>query len=172
MHERSLDNRYRIQRFAESDQVNDEAVIAFWSSQGVPLSPADANKRVREVLFLVLHETDGLVGLCTVYLEYNERLRMNLWHYRTFVAREHREADLAFHLLHHAREYLNQQFSSGMDTRAPGMMIEVENALIKKYRNEAIWPTSRFAFIGENERGDHCRVYYFPGARVPGPGDN
>jgi hypothetical protein len=26
-----------------------------------------------------------------------------------------------------------------------------------------------FTFIGENDRGDHVRVHYFPGAEAPGP---
>lgn len=169
MQQRVLDSRYRIERFSETDQVDESDVIGFWSSEAVPLSPAQAEERAREVLFVALHESDGLVGLCTTYLDNCAQLRMPLWHYRTFIGDAHREADLAYHLLHHSRDYLRRQFSSGADSRAAGMLIEVENPLIKKFRNEAVWPTSRFAFIGENERGDHRRVYYFPGARVPLP---
>jgi hypothetical protein len=167
MHQRVLDSRYRIEPFTESEQVDEQAVIAFWADERVPIAAPEARKRAHEVLFVALHEDDGLVGLCTVYLQRNDQLRMDLWHYRTFIARAHRESDLAFHLLHKSREHLRRRFASGADNRAAGMMIEVENPLLKKYRNEAVWPTSQFTFIGENERGHHCRVYFFPGARVP-----
>ncbi len=40
---------------------------------------------------------------------------------------------------------------------------------MKRHLNNAYWPPSDFTFIGENQRGHHRRVHYFPGARVPIP---
>ncbi len=31
----------------------------------------------------------------------------------------------------------------------------------------ALWLPADFTFIGENAKGDHVRVHYFPGAHVP-----
>ena len=37
------------------------------------------------------------------------------------------------------------------------------------YFNQAKWMPTEFTFIGENAKGDHVRVHYFPGARAPLP---
>jgi hypothetical protein len=52
--------------------------------------------------------------------------------------------------------------------------MEIENPEVKAARSEAVWsadwaPGVRYTFIGENEKGDHVRVHWFPGALVPPP---
>lgn len=49
------------------------------------------------------------------------------------------------------------------------MIFEVENEGLKEYFNGALWLPLEFTFVGENERGDHVRVRYFPGALAPAP---
>jgi hypothetical protein len=169
MKQRPLESRYRIERFEGCEDVDQETVIRFWTEQA-NLPEGGARERVNEVMFVVLNEDNTLVGLCTVYLKRNQQLQGDFWHFRSFVRREDRQSNIAFHLTHHARDALRDNFISGQDKRAPGMIMEVENELLKKYRNEAVWESSQFAFFGSNERGDHCRVYFFPGARVPGLG--
>ena len=76
---------------------------------------------------------------------------------------------LAGSLAVHGREVLEERFVKGEDTRAGGIIYEVENPGLKSYFNKALWLPTDFTFIGENERGDHVRVHYFPGATVPPP---
>lgn len=165
-HDRRLDERYRLERLVDSETLDAEDVIALWSGTGA-LDPDEARRRVGEVEFVAVAEGAGVVGLSTIYLAHNPQLRMDLWYYRTYVHPDHRESDLAFLLIHTTLEHLERRFSSGEDTRAAGMMFELQNELLKRSRNEAVWPTTGFAFIGENARGDHCRVRYFPGALAP-----
>jgi hypothetical protein len=68
------------------------------------------------------------------------------------------------------RDHLEQRFISGENTQATGILMEVENEGLKTYFNRALWLPLEMNFIGENSRGDHVRVRYFPGARVPLPG--
>jgi hypothetical protein len=42
---------------------------------------------------------------------------------------------------------------------------EVENEGLKRHFDDAL-PTD-FTFLGENQRGDHVRVHYLPGALAP-----
>lgn len=141
--------------------------IDLWLSERV-LPEAEARRRATELLMVAVEEaTDSVVGVCTTYLQTHPGLRMGLWYFRTFVAAAHRENDIGFHLLLAARDFHEAQFCSGADSSGQGLYMEIENPIIQRYRNEAVWPTTRMSFIGFNARGDHCRVCYFPGARIP-----
>jgi hypothetical protein len=161
---RSLADRYRFARPDESG-VSPERIAQLWVDEGA-LSPEKARARVGEVVLLALAGEEP-VGVSTAWLQDNAHLGMTLWNYRTFVARAHREGDIAFLLLHATRDELAARWADGTDTRASGMIMEVQNELLKRYRNQGVWTTSRFAFIGEDERGAHHRVFYFPGAHAP-----
>jgi len=169
-----LDERYRLLHFAEADFVDEQAVIEFWErEQAVPRERA--RDRAREVAFVGVEQSGQVVAVSTVFMRRSSQLRSDMWHYRTFVGRDHRRSALALLLLRRTRQHLEQQFVSGVDTRAPGIMFELENPEVKRARTEAVWehpgsPGKRWIFVGENAKGDHCRVYYFPGARLPPPG--
>ena len=49
------------------------------------------------------------------------------------------------------------------------MIMDIENEGLRRYFNRAFWVYSNFYFIGENERGNHVVVHYFPGAEAPIP---
>ena len=143
-----------------------DQAVQLWLAEQV-LTEAEAKRRASELLLVAIEDnSDRLVGICTTYLATPPTLRMPLWHFRTFVEPRYREKDVAFHLLHGARDFHQEQFVSGADTRGRGLYMEIENPVIQKYRNEAVWPSSRMTFVGYNARGDHCRVFYFPGVRV------
>jgi hypothetical protein len=86
-----------------------------------------------------------------------------------FVAAEHRRSGLAIAVAHAAREHLVERYRSGIDPRGIGILFEVESEILKRFLPQAIWPRTGFAFIGEDARGSHIRVYYFPGALAPEP---
>jgi hypothetical protein len=161
---RRLPDRYRFVRPGDSG-LPAERIAQLWIDEGA-LSPERARERVDEVVLLAL-DGDEVVAVSTAWLQDNSHLGMKLWNYRTFVARAHREGDIAFLLLHATRNELAARYADGTEVRASGMIMEVQNELLKRHRNQGVWRTSRFAFIGEDERGAHHRVFYFEGARAP-----
>lgn len=164
----ALDDRYRVVHIAETESVGEDDVLALWQREGA--MPAEvARRRVGEVAFVGLDEREGLVAVSTHYLQRSQRLGMELWHYRAFVAQTHRQSTLARELSRATMSHLEEQFVSGRDRRGAGVLMEVENPILKTVRNEAIWPRTRVAFIGEDARGNHLRVRYFPGALVSSP---
>lgn len=165
---RRLNPRYRIEPFGESDAVSEEAVVDLWVREGA-LDEAKARERAGQVFLVAVERDEGVVGISTAWLRDVPHLRMTLWSYRTFVARTHREGDIAFLLLHATRDRLRDRFVSGEDRRAAGMILTVQNEMLRRVRNQAMWPTSGFAFIGEDDTGAHHRAYYFPGAPSPEP---
>jgi hypothetical protein len=164
-HEYPLEERYRVEKFGEAGETSPEDVIALWDRYGV-VRPAEAQRRVHEVLLVAIDEADGLVGVCSAYLSRHPQLRVDLWHYRTFVVPAHRESNVAMVMALEARDLLEQRFLSGEDTRASGIVYEIENDEIKLHFNRARLLPPDFTFVGVNGSGDHVRVHYFPGARI------
>jgi hypothetical protein len=164
-----LEDRYRIRPLTETGETGAEDVRRLWDREGgVP--EAEAQRRVHEVQLVASEHDDGVIGVSSVYLQRNPQLRMDLWYYRTFVASAHRMSNLAAQLIFRNRDLMEERFVRGEDTRAGGVIFELENEGMKKYFNKALWLPANFTFIAENARGDHVRVHYFPGVRVPVPG--
>jgi hypothetical protein len=158
-------DRFRVVPFTDSGLTPGD-ILALWARE-TAIPEVEAQKRVHEVQLVAVKRDEGLVGVSTAYIERNPRLRMDLWNYRTFVAASQRHSNLAGRLALAVRDHLEQRFIGGHDTRAAGMAFEIENEGLKTYFNRALWLPLNFNFIGENQRGDHIRVHYFPGARVP-----
>lgn len=168
-HDPQLGPGMRIDVFAEQDEISEQDVINLWVREA-GLSPAEAQRRILELLLIGVNVETGLVGVSSAYLQRNSQLDMNLWYYRAFVATEHRMSSMAILLALHGRELLKKRFVEEADTRAVGMIYEVENPGLKARFNFALWLPTEFTFIGENAKGDHVRVHYFPGAHAPGLG--
>jgi hypothetical protein len=173
-----LDDRYRVLAFADADEVDEQAAINFWLRQGA-MSPEVASERIAQLACVAVDRDAGLVGVSTAYLARSEQLRTQMWHYRVFVGADHRAENISRHLLVQTTLGLQGRFVTGEDTRAPGMVMEIENEGVKRRWNFGVWHdpavtewdgrTWPWTFIGENRRGDHVRVHWFPGAEVPLP---
>jgi hypothetical protein len=166
---RPLPEGYRIAPYAEQDAVGRQDVVELWTSEA-GLARAEAERRVPEILLVATDPENRLVGVSTAYQQRNRQLHANLWYMRVFVASSHRRSRLASELTRLGRQQLTHRFLGGNDTGAIGIIYEIESEILKRTRPEAIWRRSRFAFIGEDARGRHVRVHYFPGALAPEPG--
>ena len=160
------DARFRIEPLAESDSVSADDVLALWKREGVVADDA-AQRRIDQVHLVAVADDDELAGVCTNYLERSQRLPMDMWTYRTFVATPHRQSMLAAQMFLQNLELLEQRFVSGEDTRAQGLFFELQNDMMMRSLNTAVWPLTGTTFIGENPIGAHIRVRYFTGARIP-----
>jgi hypothetical protein len=164
----SLGEGYRIVPLAETGAATPDDVLELWAREGA-VPEEQAKRRVHEVLMVALDPNDRVAAVSSVYLQRNPQLGLDLFYYRTYVANEHRMGHLSVRLLWATRDHLRERFESGEDSRAPGMIMEVENELLRTYYNRAFWVISDFFFIGETERGAHVRVHYFPGVHAPRP---
>jgi hypothetical protein len=167
--DQALEDHYRIEPLGEASGATPDDVLAFWAREGA-VPPSEAQRRVHEVLLVAVERAEGVVGISTASLRRDPRLRMDAWHFRLFVARAHRRSNLALVLAVRARDLLERRFVTGEDTRAGGIVYEVEHEGLKRHFNTALWPRTDFTYIGENTPGDHVRVHYFPGAMAPTPG--
>mgnify|MGYP000952210758 CR=1 FL=1 len=160
------DKEYAIDKIWGNESANlQNEIIELWMAHGV-LTKEQAEDRVRQVFCIGRDKSGKIVGVGTIYPQYNNQLENSFYYYRSFVAPDHRQAALATNLLKFTRDALNEMFVKGINTRFIGMLVEVENEHIKKFRNHGVWPNTGFVYIGKNNRGDHVRVYYFEGARI------
>lgn len=159
---------YRIEPFADgSAAATPEAVRALWLSEGIELREREA-RRLHEVLLVGLHDREGVVAECSVYLQRDARLRLDLWYLRVFTALEHRLAGLGGALAGRARDLLEGRYTLGEDRRGAGLATEVEHRGLQT-RNTARGHMTGGIFLGLNERGHPFRVHYFDGVTAPGP---
>jgi hypothetical protein len=160
---------YRIRPISEDGPIGTDDVLRLWEREGA-VPQEEALRRVREVKLVGIDPSGEVAGVSSLFIRHNAQLRMDLWYYRTYVARNHRHSGLAAQLIFRNRDLMDQRFVSGKDRTAEGMVFELENEGMRKYFNKALWLPAQFTFISERENGAHVRVHYFPGARVPAPG--
>lgn len=146
-------------------------MIELWTREA-EVDQAEAERRAAELLLVASTEDRSLAGVSTSYLQRNEQLRAELWHTRVYVSEPHRQSGLAIELALAARDHLCERFATGEDPRGIGILFEVQSDVLKRFIPQAIWPHTKFVFIGEDARGDHIRVYYFPGALAPEPDED
>jgi hypothetical protein len=159
---------YRIEPFAEQDAVSAADVIELWTREGA-LDQTEAERRISELVVVATDLEGRLVAMSTAYLKRHEQLRAELWHVRVFVSTGHRMVELSRVIGIVGRDHLVQRYVNGEDRRGIGLIYEIENVGFRTHMSHARLPNTHFIFIGENERGDHVRVYYFPGALAPEP---
>jgi hypothetical protein len=164
----TLDHSYRTAPFAQQDAVGADAVVELWTREAA-MSEEEARRRIDEVVVVATHGDGELVAVATAYLEHNAQLGMDMWYFRAYVAADHRATRVGWSLALVGRDYLQQRFVGASDLRAAGVVFEVENEGLKQHMDFGYWPATDFTYIGENERGDHVRVHYFPGALAPRP---
>jgi hypothetical protein len=157
---------YRIRPVSEEGPVTPDDVLRLWEREGA-VPQEEARRRVGEVKLVGIGPGGEVAGVSSLFIRHNPQLRMDLWYYRTYVARDHRHSGLAAQLIFRNRDLMDQRYVSGADRTTEGMVFELENEGMRKYFNKALWLPAQFTFIGERENGAHVRVHYFPGARVP-----
>ena len=162
-----MEPEYVIELFTESELIDEEAVLEFWARERA--MPAEvAHNRIGELAFIATCEGE-LVAVTTAFLQWIPRLRLSLWNFRSFVAAAHRESGLAGTISNRAHDYGAERFASGEDTRGAGGLLVVENEMLKRYLNQAVWPPYGYTFIDQTEKGDHVRIGFYPGALAPDP---
>ena len=163
-----LEEGYRVERFDRQETVGEEDILDLWRRSGA-VPEVEAQRRLPEVLLVATTDDGELAGLSSVRIKRVERLAMDLWNYRVFVAEEHRQSNVMVTLAVRGRDLLQERYVSGEDPRAGGILYEIENRSLLRHFPEAVWPAVEFAFIGVNRFGNHQRVWYFPGALAPEP---
>lgn len=159
--------QFKLQRVWQALDIDlTEEIVSFWVDNKALPSREAAAARVGQVVYVARSSSGQISAVTTAYLQHSEQLNNHFYYMRVFVADASRRSQLGIELLRKVQSYFESLYQQGMLSPAIGLLMEVENPLLKKARNEAVWPTTNFVYIGNNAKGDHQRVYYFDGARI------
>ena len=142
-----------------------EEVYKIWVG-AAGLKPEEANRRMGEIILLARHRQAGIIGIATAVKTFVSRLQNNLYTYRCFVVPDFRTPGLETLMIVKAKEILAQQAHQDGDKPCVGIVVVVQNELLKRHWRQAVWPGSEMLYIGDSPEGHHVRVGYFKGAKI------
>jgi hypothetical protein len=158
-------SEFRIEPFAGQDLVDDQAVIELWTGEGV-LGLEEARRRVRELALVATTAAGELAAVTTAYLAVHPHLDMRLWHLRAFVAEPYRRTTLGTTIAVQTRVHHQRLWAAG-DRRGDGLVMEIENPILRRVFPWAHWPEMDFLFVGRAPTGAPIYAHYFQGALAP-----
>ncbi len=139
------------------------AVQQLWLTYGALTDELQIAERINHVALLVRHQEAGIIGLSTVkpakIKSYNDNL---FYEFRCFISPDYRAPALDTKLLVETKSYFEQHNTDN----AVGMIMVIENEMIKKNWTKAVWPGPDMVFAGYTSKGDHIRISYFKKARI------
>lgn len=142
-----------------------QLVIDFWNRLKALPEEEDAFKRSKQVVFIAKHE-NKVVGVTTAHPIQVQRLNDNyFYNFRVLIDPVFRAPGLVDKLCVLTREFLSENRKHN-GVYCVGMITLVQNTHLKKYRNEMVWPSSGFTFIGKSNAGHHIRILYFDRAYI------
>tara|TARA_B100000446_G_C10542316_1_gene337370 strand:+ start:142 stop:651 length:510 start_codon:yes stop_codon:yes gene_type:complete len=163
----AMNNEYLLKCVWQSiDETLSEEIVRFWLDNNALPSKDVALQRVNQVAFIARARSGELIAINTAYLKRNEKIGEYFYYIRAFVTEHARRSQVAAEMLRRLQYQFEGLYEDGMLTPAIGLCMEVENPAIKQSRNEAIWPTTKFIYVGKTPEGNHVRVYYFKSAKI------
>lgn len=142
-----------------------EQVLLFWESLNALPSQVNAKDRARQLVYVAINE--GKVVAVTTAHEVNVKHLNNhiFFNFRVLIHPEFRIPGLVDKLCVLSRDFLQSLNKQG-DSKAIGMITMAENKYLQQHRNEAVWPSSGFTFIGYSKAGKPIRICYFKGVEI------
>ncbi len=161
------DKNYKYQNVWQViDQALAEEIITFWLAHKALPNREMAKKRVQQVAVVARNSQDEIVGITTAYEQFSEHLENYFFFVRAFVVESARRSSVASDIVNQLKANMEEAAEDGKLGRCIGLYMEVENKQLQALRNQAVWPATKFVYVGKNARGDHLRVYYFDGAKI------
>jgi hypothetical protein len=140
-------------------------VKALWREYRAIEDESLVEKRTKEIVYVVKNETGDVGGVSTARQVQVRFLNNHFFYeFRCFIAPPFRSAGLDTALAVKTKSFLQELEGSG--TKFKGMLMIIENEMLKKQRTKAVWPSSEMVFAGYSGKGHHLRVGYFKGARI------
>jgi hypothetical protein len=143
---------YRLEAvyLAVSD-VQREEIIRFWREQGAVLNLREAERRSREVVFMVRNGAGDLAGLCTVGLARLPGETRPYYAYRMFLRQQDRVPYLMRTVTYATWEFL-RDFDHPQGRRA-GMLIVTENPKLMRPGIRRYLERHGYRYRGRNRKG-------------------
>lgn len=147
------------------DSALHDQVINFWQTLNALPQGVDPKERAKQLLFIARNEHQ-IIGVTTAHEVVVKHLNNNVFfNFRVLIHPQFRVPGLVDKLCVLSRDFLGS-LNATKQTDSIGMITMAENKYLKQYRNEAVWPSSGFTFIGYSKAGSPIRILYFKGVEV------
>jgi hypothetical protein len=149
---------------AVSHEISAE-VVKIWTERA-GLDRAEAERRLGELVLLARSTAGQIVGISTAIKTYVPQIQNHVYVYRCFILPEFRAPALDTQMIVQSKHHLQQVSKSEMDQKCVGIMVIVQNEILKKNWRQAVWRGADMIYMGDTPQGDHMRIGYFKGARI------
>jgi hypothetical protein len=163
-----LPEGYQVHELGRTDVVTADEILDLWMREDVVVGE-EAERRVHEVVVVCTGPGGDVAGLASAYLVRNEQLRGDFYALRVYVATPHRRTHVMWHVMMIAKAVLERRFQSGEDTRALGVVVEMENEMLRRSYPQAEIPYTGRWFVRRRRDDTVVSVMFFAGAEVPVP---
>lgn len=150
----------------KGDPALERDATAFWGELKLLPSTATVEDRLKE-LCAVAYSGDKVVAVSTAVAAHLKSLRSNLAMYRCAVSPQARQKDVATRITLFSRDVLEEWSLAHPEERLMGLGTIVQSRLLIENLPQAIWPDTKFVFIGYSSNGYPMRVLWFPHATIP-----
>ena len=159
---RALPDGY-VMRVTHQGVTGDDAQAckALWQAES-NLQAHEFEDRLREVYVTTWAPDGSLCGIMTSYVAPVPGIGNMHWT-RALVAAAHRQNNIPALMCARLLEDLQQRVDAGEAQDSLGMFYEVQSPSIRVYRNDAVWPATDAAYIGQSPEGFHWRASYLRG---------
>ena len=145
----------------------------FWERLNLLPHGASAEKRLQE-LCAVAYMGDAVAGVSTATIQHLRSLRLKLAMFRCAVSPDARSHHVATETALLSCGVLEQWSAAHPEDAVMGVGIVVQSRLLVESDRHAVWPNTKFSFVGYTPNGFQMRVYWFAHATVsdyfPEPG--
>jgi hypothetical protein len=140
-------------------------VQQLWRRHGVLKRDDVIESRSRQIVFVVANRDGEVGGVSTARPIQGPFLNNNFFYeFRCFVVPSFRSPGLDSLLALKTKDFLETLPESG--SKYKGIVMLIENEVLKKQRTKAVWPATGMVFAGYTSQGHHIRIGYFKGARI------
>ena len=142
-----------------------EQIDEVWRIHGRIENPEERMRRLGE-LVVVAKSGDKIAGLSTAHRVHVNQLDNWFYSFRCLVVPEFRAPGLDTKLVVLTKQFLENKFDPGKKDQPIGMIMVIQNEMIKNHWRQAVWPGADMMYIGDSTRGEHVRLTYFKGAKI------
>lgn len=140
-------------------------VITLWhESAHLPLDVAE--KRLNELVLLARYKNGPVIGVSTAVKTFFPQIHNCMYAYRCYIHPEYRAPALDTQMIVRTKNFLEQISKTETVNKSVGLMIIIQNEVIKTNWKQAVWPGADMIYVGNTSEGHHIRVGYFKGALI------
>ncbi|HTA65354.1 MAG TPA: hypothetical protein VK753_07610 [Xanthomonadaceae bacterium] len=144
---------------------DNERVREFWRSHDAIANPADADKRLAQVVMYAVTPDGEVAGVSTAMPMLQPRFGQPMYYFRAFVGTDWRRTKLVRDLTNRSCDAL-EAFARERGFPCIGVLLELENEGFYRALRKPVWWNPRFHYVGKSDRGLEVRAHYFEGARL------